>query len=401
MSKRWLLLLATLLLLIPLLAACGGDDDDDDSGDTTATEQVTQASTETTEATEAETETETEATGTSTSDEASATGTSSDETATGTESGGTATGTESEATSTDEASGSATEAETGTATEADQGSGAAPEDVTVTIGSKNFPEQLILGEMYAQLLEDAGYNVERSLNLGGTAVAHQALVEGEIDLYPEYTGTALLAILGLPTDSDPDAVYQTVKDAYAEQFNLVWLDQAPMNNSQALAMTREKSEELGITTISQMVEQAGDLTLVAPADFEQREDGLVGLKQVYGDFELGDLTLVDPNLKYQTLLSGDADVVLAFGTDGEIKGNDLVILEDDKHLWPPYHVAPVVRQDLLDNAPEIADILNQVQPLLTDDVMQDLNWQVQGPDAMDPADVAHQFLVDNGLLPEE
>jgi osmoprotectant transport system substrate-binding protein len=269
---------------------------------------------------------------------------------------------------------------------------------TIAIGSKNFTEQLILGEMYAQLLEAHGYTVNRRLNLGGTAIAHQALLSGEIDLYPEYTGTGLLAILERETMSDPDEVYEVVRDAYQEEFNLVWLDQAPMNNSQALAVKRSFSEEHDLTTISQMVEMASELRLAAVPDFEEREDGLVGLREVYGDFSFQDIIVLDPGLKYQALLNDDAEVVVAFGTDGQIEGYDLVVLEDDQNLWPPYHVAPVVRQDTLDANPEIAEILNELAPLLTSEVMAGLNWRVDGPDAREPEDVAREFLEEHDLL---
>jgi osmoprotectant transport system substrate-binding protein len=283
----------------------------------------------------------------------------------------------------------------------DAGSGAEVcGDQTIRVGSKNFTEQLILGEMYAQLLEDRGCEVERNLNLGGTSVAHEALTADELDMYPEYTGTGLLAILNMETLSDPDEVYDIVKEEYQEQFDLVWLDQTPMNNSNALAVTREFSEERGITTISQLVEIAGELVLAAVPDFPERPDGMVGLNEVYGDFEFGEVQLLDPGIKYQAFLNGDADVVLAFGTDGEVAGHDLVILEDDKGLWPPYHVAPVVRQEVLDEGEGIADLLNELAPLLTSQVVADLNWEVQGPDAREPADVAHDFLVENELIEE-
>ncbi len=271
---------------------------------------------------------------------------------------------------------------------------------SITVGSKNFTEQLILGEMYAQILESQGIEVERALNLGGTAVAHEALVNGEIDLYPEYTGTGLLTILEMETMSDPDEVYEIVRNEYAEQFDLVWLEQAPMNNSNAIAVTREFSEENDLTTISQLVEMADQITLAAVPDFPERPDGLVGLQEVYGDFEFEDIIILDPGLKYQAFLNGEADAVLAFGTDGQVAGYDLVILEDDQGLWPPYHVAPVIRQETLDACPGAATLLNAVQPLLTSDVMADLNWQVDGPDAREPEDVAHDFLVENGLIEE-
>jgi osmoprotectant transport system substrate-binding protein len=267
----------------------------------------------------------------------------------------------------------------------------------VKIGSKNFTEQLILGEMYAQLLEANGYRVERVLNLGGTIVAHEALRRGEIDLYPEYTGTGLLAILKKPVESDPRRVYETVSAEYKQQFNLVWLDQAPMNNSQALAVKRPLSQQRSLTTISRMAELASELTLAAVPDFPEREDGLVGLKRVYGDFQFKEVKIFDPGIKYRAFLDGGADVVLAFGTDGQINAHDLVLLEDDKGLWPPYHVAPVVRQQTLDANSDLSGLLNGLSPLLTDGVMQNLNWQVDGPDKKDPADVAGAFLREKGL----
>ncbi|CAN5791164.1 hypothetical protein BH20CHL1_BH20CHL1_05690 [soil metagenome] len=226
------------------------------------------------------------------------------------------------------------------------------------------------------------------------------MINGDIDLYPEYTGTALLAILGMETMSDPDEVYRIVSEEYAEQFDLVWLEQAPMNNANALATSREFSEANNLTTISQMVEMAGEIRLAAVPDFEEREDGLAGLMQVYGDFELQEFLVFDPGIKYEAFLDGDVDVVQVFGTDGQIGGYDLVVLEDDQGLWPPYHVAPVVREDALDANPEIADILNEVQPLLTSEIMTDLNWMVEGPEGRDPADVARDFLIENGLIDE-
>lgn len=293
----------------------------------------------------------------------------------------------------------------------------------IGVGSKNFPEALIIGEMYALALENAGLTVERSLNLGGTIIAHEALVNGDIDVYPEYTGTGLLEILDAtiadatgtraspvagaaasPVAGDTvDAVFNYVNQQYQEQFGLVWLDQSPMNNSQALAVTRDFADEHGLTTISQLAELATeeDIVISAPSDFEERNDGLVGLRDVYGGgFEDVEVNGVDPGIKYQALTDGDANVVLAFSTDAEIAFFDLVVLEDDLGLWPPYHVAPVVRQDTLDANPQIGDALNAVSPLLTTEVMIELNGLVVGDEQQDPADVARQFLVDQQLISE-
>lgn len=273
-----------------------------------------------------------------------------------------------------------------------------PGGPTITVGSKNLNEQLILGEMYALLLENAGFTVERRLNLGATPVAQEALMSGEIDLYPEYTGTGLLTVLKLPVETDPHAAYESVAQGYAEQFNLVWLDPAPMNNAQALAMTHAGAEEYGITTISDMVDNASELVMIGPDEFQEREDGLPGIKAVYGDFELSEYKAVGTGtLRYEGLISGDADIAVAFGTDGEISAFDLVVLEDDQGLFPPYQVAPVVRQETLEANPQIADTLNTLAPTLTDLVMQRLNYEVTG-NQREPADVAAEFLREEGLL---
>lgn len=270
---------------------------------------------------------------------------------------------------------------------------------SVTVASKDFTEQFILGEMYALLLEDAGYTVERKLNLGGTPVTQAALLSGEIDVYPEYTGTGLLTVLKLPVMSDPQAVFDTVKAEYASQFELAWLNPAPMNNTQALAMTKARAAELGITTFSDMAAHASELVLIGPPEFAEREDGIPGLKKVYGDFEFANFLSVDPGLRYQALLNGEADVVVAFGTDGELAAYDLLSLVDDKGLYPPYQVAPVIRQAVLDENPDIADVLNAAAPLLTNETMQRLNNEVSG-NGREPVDVAREFLVQEGLIEE-
>ncbi len=267
----------------------------------------------------------------------------------------------------------------------------------IKVGSKDFTEQFILGEMYALVLENQGFDVERKLNLGGTPVAQAGLESGQIDLYPEYTGTALLTVLKRPISSDSQQVYQTVADSYQEKYNLVWLEPAPMNNTQALVMTPEGAKDYTIKTISDMVDQASQLTLIGPPEFEVREDGLPGLKQVYGDFQLEKFIPADPGLRYQALSEGQADVAVAFGTDGEISAFNLVVLEDNQNFFPPYQVAPVVRQETLDKHPGIRDALNQLAPKLTNETMRRLNYEVSGK-KREPAEVAREFLIQEGFL---
>lgn len=267
----------------------------------------------------------------------------------------------------------------------------------IKVGSKDFTEQFILGEMYALVLEDKGLKVQRKLNLGGTPVAQAGLQSGQIDLYPEYTGTGLLTILKLPASSNQNQVFDTVSKAYQEKFKLVWLAPAPMNNSQALAMTQAGAKKYGIKTISELAKNASKLVMIGPPEFEGREDGLPGLKKAYGNFQLKAYKGADPGLRYQALKDGQADVGVAFGTDGELNALNLVVLEDDKKLFPPYQVAPVVRQEILDKNPIIRDSLNSLSAKLTNQVMQRLNYEVSGK-KREPADVAKEFLTKEGLL---
>jgi osmoprotectant transport system substrate-binding protein len=270
----------------------------------------------------------------------------------------------------------------------------------IQIGSKDFTESFIVAEMYAQLLENAGFTVQRRLNLGGTPVAHEAILRGDIDLYPEYTSTGLLTVLKLSPLQDTQQIISTLRSQYEEQFGLTWLEPAPFNNTQALAMTRAGSEAYGIRTFSDLADRAPDLVLGGPAEFFEREDGIRALQTEYGGFQFKELRqLGTGSLRYQALLDGQIDVVVAFGTDGQIQGYDLVRLEDDRGVYPIYQIAPVVRRDVLEQSPEIADVLNRLAPLLVDEVMSGLNWQVDGPDKREYADVAREFLQQNGLLP--
>ena len=270
---------------------------------------------------------------------------------------------------------------------------------TIKIGSKDFTEEFIVAEMYAQLLENKGFTVERKLNLGGTPIAQTAITSGDIDLYPEYTSTALLTVLKLKQIQDPQTIFSTVKSEYEKQYQLTWLNPSPFNDTQALAMTQATADKYGIKTYSDLAQKASELVLGGPAEFFGREDGLKGLQQAYGGFQFKDTKqLGTGSLRYQALLDGQIDVVVAFGTDGQIKGDNLALLKDDKGFYPVYNIAPVVRMDTLQKYPQIADILNQLAPLLTDQVMSGLNWQVDGPDKKEPAAVAKEFLQSSGLL---
>jgi osmoprotectant transport system substrate-binding protein len=267
----------------------------------------------------------------------------------------------------------------------------------VTVGSKNFTESLLLGEMYALVLENAGIKVDRKLNLGGTLIAHEALKKGEIDVYPEYTGTALLNILNEKPLTDPKQVFDLVSDYYKKEFNLVWLAPSQANNTQAIAISRSASEKYGITTLTDLQAKASEINFAGVPEFEEREDGLLGMNRVYGDFKFKSLKLFDYGVKYRTVLSDEAQATIAFGTDGELLNPDLVVLKDDKNLWPPYNVAPVIRQEALDQDKEITTLLDAVSAKLNDETMQKLNAEVD-INKQEYQDVAKQFLKDSGII---
>lgn len=278
----------------------------------------------------------------------------------------------------------------------------APADAApVRIGSKNFTEAILVAEMYALALENAGIRVERKFNLGATPVAHTALINGEIDLYPEYTSTGLLEVLKQAPISDAGEILEAVRKGYEEQFQVTWLEPSPFNNTNALAMTRQRAEELGIRTYSDLVARSGELKLGGPPEFPERED-TKGLMTAYGfdpKFIEDNFVQLDTGaLRYEALTRGDIDVVVAFGTDGQINGLGLALLEDDKNYYPVYQIAPVIRQDALTANPAIAETLNRLAPLLTNDVMSGLNWQVDGPEKKEIANVARAFLQQQGFI---
>ena len=261
----------------------------------------------------------------------------------------------------------------------------------IRIGSKNFTESIVIAEVYAQALEAAGLTVQRRLNLGSTQIAMAAMQRGDIDLYPEYTGTALIDVLHHAPMSDPEAIYAVVRDAFEKDYKLTWLDRSPMNDSQGLATTKKVAEQYHLQTLSDLAAAAPKLRLATIPEFLSRPDGLPGLQRLYGGFHFASVRSFDIALKYQALLTGSADIATAFTTDGTIAANHLVVLRDDKHLWPPYNVAPVVRDAVAASNPKLVAALNALAPAITDEAVQSMNAAVEN-DKQDPADVAATFL---------
>ena len=266
----------------------------------------------------------------------------------------------------------------------------------VKIGSKNFTEQFVVAEIYAQALEKAGVEVERHLNLGATLVAHTALTTGEIDLYPEYTGTALAAVVKGDLSGSADKIYGDVKDYYEKNLKLTLLTPTQINNGYAIITLPETAEKYKLKTLTDLGPVSKELTFGAEGGFGERKDGLPGLKKVYG-IEFKEFKIFAKlGIRYSAVTSRQLDVSYGFTTDWQIAENKLVILEDDKHLFPPYFLVPVVRQDALAKNPKIAEVLNKISPLLTNDNMRAMNAKVDR-DKEEPADVAAEFLKEQGI----
>lgn len=265
---------------------------------------------------------------------------------------------------------------------------------TIRVGSKNFTEQHVLAEIYAQAFEAEGIKVQRKLNLGGTLIAHRAMLENQIDFYPEYTGTMLLAVLKEKVMTDSDAVYQRVKIAYAA-LNLAVLDQAPVNNTYVMVMMPEQAKKHDVATLSDMATQSQEWVLGAGPEFRDREDGIPGLKQTYGMNFKNDQQLAI-GLRYRALKDNQVQVVNGYATDGMISAMGLIRLKDDKHLWPPYFVVPVVREEVIKKNPRVAEVANKVSAMLNDEIMSHLNYLVDG-EKQEPADVAQDFLKSKGI----
>jgi osmoprotectant transport system substrate-binding protein len=266
----------------------------------------------------------------------------------------------------------------------------------VKIGSKNFTEQFVVAEIYAQALEKAGVEVERRLNLGATLVAHTALTTGEIDLYPEYTGTALAAVVKGDLSGSADKIYGEVKGYYEKDLKLTLLEPTQINNGYAIITLPETAEKYKLKTLTDLGPASKELTFGAEAGFGERKDGLPGLKQTYG-IEFKEFKIFAKlGIRYSALTSKDLDVSYGFATDWQISENKLVVLEDDKNLFPPYYLVPVVRQDTLTKNPKIAEVLNKISPLLNNENMRELNAKVDR-DKEEPADVAAEFLEAQGI----
>jgi osmoprotectant transport system substrate-binding protein len=271
---------------------------------------------------------------------------------------------------------------------------------TITVGSKNFTEQKVLGEIYAQAFQAAGYSVKTALNLGDEKTALKAVNTNQISGYPEYTGTALLSFLKVPAKdipTDENEAYQQVKSGMAKD-GIEAFPPTPFTSSNEVGLLKKKADELGVTKISDLKDKAGQLTLYGSPECRTRLDCLLGLEQVYG-LKFKKFTPVDIDQRHEVLTSGQADLSIVFTTDPQIKRNDEVLLEDDKGMFPPYNSTFLMKKSVADAAgPDLAATIGAVNKNLTADVMQELNARVD-LDKDTPEQAAQAYLKQFKLIP--
>ena len=282
-------------------------------------------------------------------------------------------------------------------------SGGGSSGPTITVGSKDFTEQFILGSMYAQALDANGFNGVEKLDLGSEQIADKALQNGQIDLYPEYTGTSLVAIVpfdGNPASLDtPDKVYQAAKKGYAERKPAdTMLTPAPFNNTYGIFVRSSVAEEDNLTTLDDLAQASPNLTFISYSQFQNRSDGYPNIKKNYPAMDFKEIKIVNElGLRYSGLESGDGDVGVGFTTDGQLASDQLVVMKDPKQIWPFYYPAPVVRSDVLKKYPKVEKVLNEVSASLDVETMRELNGKVD-LDQEDPEDVAAEHLEEAGIV---
>lgn len=268
----------------------------------------------------------------------------------------------------------------------------------IVIASKNFTEQIILGNMLEQLIEaKTDIDVETKLNLGGTQVAYSALKSGSVDLYVEYTGTAYVNLLDIKDgNNNPDEVYNKANELLKEKEKVQFLKPLGFNNTYALAVRKDTAEKYNLKSISDLSGISQEFLMGPTIEFANREDGLLGLNKAY-NLNFKDVKPVDGGLRYTALMNKESDVIDAFTTDGLLDKFGLEVLEDDKNFFPPYYAAPLIRMDTLKEHPELEEVLNLLANKITDKTMRKLNYEVD-VNGRDPETVANEFLVSEGCI---
>ncbi len=267
----------------------------------------------------------------------------------------------------------------------------------ITVVGKDFSEQDVLAHLVGILIEkNTDLQVDIKPFLGGTDVCFNAVKNGGADMYVEYTGTGLVNIMGQEAVGDPQKVYDTVKKEFSQKFQLEWLEPIGFNNTYALAVSQETAKKYNLKTISDLKQHANQLTFGTEQEFLERSDGLKGLEKAYG-ITFKDVKAMNPGLKYQALSQGEVDLIDAFSTDGQLVKHNLVLLEDDKHFFPPYYAAPLVRSETLKKHPELVGVLGKLAGKIGDKQMAKLNAQVD-VDRKQAKVVAEAWLKEQGLI---
>jgi|LGVE01.1.fsa_nt_gb osmoprotectant transport system substrate-binding protein len=270
------------------------------------------------------------------------------------------------------------------------------EALVIKIGHKNFTEQRILGQMFAVIIEaktDFGTDVKE---FGGTQLLFEAINNNEIDLYGDYTGTLYTAMLQMEGENDPDKVKEIVKERIEAEYPLNLLEPLGFNNTYTLSVDRVVAEKYDLTKLSDLIEYGPELTLGATMEFLERQDGMVGLKEVYG-ITFKDEIGLDPGIRYTALENGDVDLIDAFSTDGKIKEYDLVILEDDKQFFPPYYVMSILNDEAFENYPKVVEALRLLEGQISEKEMQEMNYLIDEK-GLPERKVAEDFLREKGLI---
>lgn len=273
------------------------------------------------------------------------------------------------------------------------------ETAPIRIATKPMTEQYILGEMLRQLIEErAGYEVELTKGIGGgTSNIQPAMENGEFDLYPEYTSSGWIMVLGHKAgETDDEEMFGKLQEEYETQFGMTWIGLYGHNNTYAVVVRKEIADQYGLETCSDLAEVSDQLVFGGNPDYIEREDGLPGLSEAYG-LEFKDIKDIDIGLKYEALKNGDIDVTNGYTTDAQISRDDVKVLKDDRGYQTNYYCSTVVREEVLQKYPKLRETLELMDGILTDRKMAELNYEVE-VEGKEEAEVAEAFLVSAGLL---
>ena len=273
----------------------------------------------------------------------------------------------------------------------------AKEEKTVTVTSKNYQEQLLMGNMISDLIEaHTDISVKRALNLGGTKIAFEAVKTGEADIQVEYTGSAYMGVLGKEISHDNELITETIKAEYAEKYGLTVFDSWGFNNQYALAVTPETKEKYNLETISDLEAVADELIFSPTFEFSNREDGMIGLQKEY-DLDFEKIIPLDGALRYTAIDNEECDVIVAYTTDSLVSGFGLEFLTDDKNFFIDYYAVSIIKEETLEEFPELEEVMKILEGELTDEIMSELNYKIE-IEGHSPEEISKEFLTEKGYI---